>query len=158
MTVSVTGEHLVHARAGLRLTAGHLLDDAPPLDVVLVPGGVHTTIEHDERLLGWLCAAAPRAEVVASVCTGAFPLARAGLLDGVGVTTHWEHLDDLRAAFPSLHVVDGVRFVDAGHVATSAGISAGLDLALHLVARLAGEDLAHATARQMDYARDGDRS
>jgi len=88
------------------------------------------------------------------VGTGAFVLAAAGLLDERPVTTHWEDLDDLRAAHPALEVVGGVRFLDHGDLATSAGISAGLDLALHLVARLEGLDLAVATARQMDYAWD----
>jgi transcriptional regulator GlxA family with amidase domain len=88
---------------------------------------------------------------VASVCTGAFPLARAGLLDGQPATTHWEDLAELRARFPAVRVVDGVRWTDTGRVATSAGVSAGIDLALHLVARETDEHLAVATARQMDY-------
>ena len=152
VTVSVQDEHLVRARAGLHVTADHVLADAPPLDVVLLPGGVHTAVEQDDRLRAWLQERAPAADVLACVCTGAFPAARAGLLEGAEVTTHWEDLDDLRRAYPSLTVVGDVRYVDAGAVATSAGISAGLDLALHLVARFAGEELAHATARQMDYA------
>ena len=155
VTISLQDRLLVHARAGLQLTADCLLADAPPLDVVIVPGGVHTNVEHDPELLAWLRAAAPRAEVVASVCTGAFPLGRAGLLDGIGATTHWEDLDALREAFPEARVVEGIRYVDADRVVTSGGISAGIDMAVHLVRRLEGEDLARATARQMDYAWEG---
>jgi transcriptional regulator GlxA family with amidase domain len=88
---------------------------------------------------------------VASVCTGVFLLARAGLLDGLEVTTHWEDVADLRRAFPALRVREGVRWIEHDRVATSAGISAGLDMSLGLVARLAGEELAERTARQMEY-------
>lgn len=142
----------VRARGGLRLGADHRLDDAPVCDVVLVPGGVVDAVAADRELLTWLRAARGEAEVVASVCTGAFVLAAAGLLDEREVTTHWEDVADLRARWPHLRVVEGVRFVDHGDLATSAGISAALDLALHLVARLAGDDLAVAVARRMDYA------
>jgi transcriptional regulator GlxA family with amidase domain len=140
------------ARGGLRLGADHHLDDAPTCDVVLVPGGVVDDAARDRELLAWLQRSRRHARVIASVCTGAFVLAAAGLLDHRPVTTHWEDVDDLRARWPHLQVRDDVRFVDHGDLATSAGISAALDLALHLVARLAGHDLAVATARQMDYA------
>jgi len=144
----------VRARGGLRLGADVPVYGAPDCDVVLVPGGVVDAVAADPAVLAWLQRCRPGAEVVASVCTGAFVLAAAGLLDERPVTTHWEDLDDLRAAHPALEVVGGVRFLDHGDLATSAGISAGLDLALHLVARLEGLDLAVATARQMDYAWD----
>ena len=147
--VSTTGRLQVTARAGLRVLADVLLDDAGEPDVVLVPGGVHDAVQHDPAVRAWL--RATPAEVVASVCTGAFVLAGAGLLDGVEATTHWEDVEDLRTAFPRVRVVEDVRWTDAGRGLTSAGISAGLDLALHLVRRLAGEELAVATARQMDY-------
>jgi transcriptional regulator GlxA family with amidase domain len=85
------------------------------------------------------------------VCTGAFLLAAAGLLDGLEVTTHWEDCADLARQFPRLVVREGVRWVEHERILTSAGISAGLDMSLRIVARLAGEDLARRTARQMDY-------
>ncbi|PWJ54176.1 DJ-1/PfpI family protein [Quadrisphaera granulorum] len=142
----------VRARGGLRLGADVRVDDAPTCDVVLVPGGVVDVVAANTAVLAWLQRCRPGAEVVASVCTGAFVLAAAGLLDERPVTTHWEDLDDLRTAHPDLHVVGDVRYLDHGDLATSAGISAGLDLALHLVARLESPELATATARQMDYA------
>jgi len=144
----------VRARGGLRLGADVPVSEAPDCDVVLVPGGVVDAVAADPAVLAWLRRCRPGAEVVASVCTGAFVLAAAGLLDERPVTTHWEDLDDLRAAHPGLDVVGGVRYLDHGDLATSAGISAGLDLALHLVDRLEGRDLAVETARQMDYAWD----
>ena len=146
----------VRARGGLRLGADCTVAQAPPCEVVLVPGGVVDAVAADPQLLEWLRRTRSDAEVVASVCTGAFVLAAAGLLDERPVTTHWEDLDALRAAWPRLDVREGVRFVDHGDLATSAGISAGLDLSLHLVQRLAGRELALATARQMDYAWRGD--
>ena len=141
----------VLARGGLRLTADAVLADAGRLDLLLVPGGVTTRVEQDAGVLAWIRERAVTAEVVASVCTGAFPLALAGLLDGCAATTHWEDQAELTRRFPDVTVVDDVRFVDEGRVATSAGVSAGIDLALHLVARLHDTSLAEATARQMDY-------
>jgi transcriptional regulator GlxA family with amidase domain len=88
---------------------------------------------------------------VASVCTGAFLLAQAGLLDGQEVTTHWDDLADLRAAYPQLSVRGERRWIDNGRTLTSGGISAGIDMSLHLVERLAGRELALRTARQMEY-------
>jgi transcriptional regulator GlxA family with amidase domain len=119
-------------------------------DVLIVPGGVVDAELLDESLLDWVRASAKTATIVASVCTGSFILAKAGLLNGKSATTHWEDVEDLRAAFPNVTVRDGLRWVDEGSVVSSAGIAAGIDMSLHLVARLSGVELAHATARQMD--------
>jgi len=89
--------------------------------------------------------------VTASVCTGAFLLAQAGLLEGKQATTHWEDLAGLRRLFPGVDVIEGRRWVDLGSIVTSAGISAGIDMSLHLVARLPGAEVARRTARQMQY-------
>ena len=141
----------VRARGGLRLVADSALTDAQELNVVLVPGGVTTLVERDSTVLAWLRQVSEPAQLTASVCTGAFVLAEAGLLGDGPVTTHWEDVAELRQRFPALEVLDDVRWVDNGRVATSAGVSAGIDLALHLVARLVDDELAAATARQMDY-------
>ncbi len=141
----------VVARNGFVMTPHHALSEAPVLDVAIVPGGVHDEVEADDTIRAWVRSAAGDAEVVASVCTGAFVLAAAGLLDGREVTTHWEDAPALTARYPSLDVRTDRRWIDHGHVATAAGISAGIDLALHLVGRLASPDLARATARQMEY-------
>jgi transcriptional regulator GlxA family with amidase domain len=155
VTISAGSSREIAARGGLRLTADHTLADAPTCDVVVMPGGVVDAVRRDEPLLSWLTTARDDAEVMASVCNGAFVMAEAGLLRG-RVTTHWEDAPALREAFPALEVVDDERFVDHGDVATSAGVSAGIDLSLHLVARYAGTELAVATARQMDYPWDPD--
>ena len=151
VTLSAEPTTTVRARGGLPIVADRLLAGAPPVDLAVVPGGVTTRIEDDEAVLGWIRGAAAAGSVVASVCTGAFPLALAGLLDGRTATTHWEDQAQLRARFSAVTVVGDRRWVDHGSVATSAGVSAGIDLALHLVERLTDEQLAVATARQMDY-------
>lgn len=141
----------VRARAGLQLTPDATLAHHPALDCALVPGGVVNAELRQPLTLGWIAAQRRTARVVASVCTGALLLAEAGVLDGLAATTHWEDLDELRALRPAVQVREGVRWVDEGAVVTSAGISAGIDMCLHLVARLHSRDLALRTARQMDY-------
>jgi transcriptional regulator GlxA family with amidase domain len=141
----------VRARAGLEIRSDFALDDHPGLDALIVPGGVVTDELGKPDVIAWIATQATRVPLVASVCTGAFLLARAGLLDGRRATTHWEDLGDLRAMFPQVDVVDGVRWVDAGAVVSSAGISAGIDMSLHLVERLHARALALRTARQMDF-------
>ncbi len=141
----------VTARGGLVLTASHTLQEHPPLDILVVPGGLTPRTERDEKVIAWLAREAQTATVTASVCTGAFLLATAGLLDGRDATSHWEDVDDLQQRFPEIRVRRGVRWVDEGAVVTSAGISAGIDMSLHLVRRHEGEELAKATAHQMEY-------
>ena len=140
----------VRARAGLRLQADHGLADHPPLACAIVPGGVVDAELGQPDLMAWITTQARTARILASVCTGALLLAEAGVLDGLRATTHWEDLDALRALRPAVQVQDGVRWVDQGSIVTSAGIAAGIDMALHLVQRLHSTDLALRTARQMD--------
>jgi transcriptional regulator GlxA family with amidase domain len=123
----------------------------PAFDVLLVPGGEVSAELERTQVSAWIADVARRATLTASVCTGAFLLAKAGLLDGRRVTTHWEDAADLQRSFPELTVEKDVPWVDEGELVTSAGISAGLDMSLHLVARLASSELAERTARQMDY-------
>jgi transcriptional regulator GlxA family with amidase domain len=139
------------ARGGLRVQPAFGLGDHPRLDVVIVPGGaIDADLERPE-VEAWLRRVASSATITASVGTGAFLLGQAGLLDGRRATTHWEDLEELQRLFPEVEVVDGERWVDQEAIVTSAGISAGLDMSLHLVARLEGEELARATALQMQY-------
>lgn len=155
-TVATGASKTVLARGALPITTQHTLDAAPEADLVIVPGGVTAAVEADAAVIAWLRARARTTRTIASVCTGALVLATAGLLDGRTATTHWEDLDELRARFPTVRVDDAARYIDHGDIATSAGVSAGIDLALHLVARFATPELAAATARQMDYPWSGD--
>jgi len=136
---------------GLRLVPDATFADAPPADVLIVPGGRGSRTEVDNpALIAFVQAQAARAEVIASVCTGAFLLERAGLLDGHAATTHWASIDRLRA-LGTVQVVDDRRWVDEGHVVTSAGVSAGIDLSLHLVARLWGPAIAAEVQKDIEY-------
>lgn len=145
----------VRARAGLRVLPDYTIGECPQPDVLLVPGGVVDAELEDEALIAWVAGSSRAAALTASVCTGAFVLAKAGLLDGRSATTHWEDQADLQAAFPAVAVRGGVRWVDEGAIVTSAGIAAGIDMSLHLVARLVGADLARLTARQLELPYDG---
>ena len=140
----------VRARAGLVVLPDADFASAAEPDVLIVPGGVVDAAAACPHTRAWVARAAQQARITASVCTGAFILAAAGVLRSGPVTTHWEDLADLHAQYPGLDVRAGVRWVDQGPLVTSAGISAGIDMALHLVGRLAGAALAERTARQMD--------
>lgn len=140
----------VRARAGLRVLPDADFTHAAPAHVLIVPGGVIDRAAACSATRAWVAEAAQGALITASVCTGAFILAAAGVLREGPVTTHWEDIADLRAQFPQLSVQENVRWVDQGRWVTSAGISAGIDMSLHLVSRLMGPALAQRTARQMD--------
>jgi transcriptional regulator GlxA family with amidase domain len=148
---SVADSARVKARAGLTILADHQLREVQQVDVLLIPGGVIHDVEADERVTAWLRQLADTTELTASVCTGVFLLAAAAIVTDHEVTTHWEDVDDLAARYPQLRVRRGVRWVDQGPVVTSAGISAGIDMSLHLVRRLVSDELARATATQMEY-------
>lgn len=139
------------ARAGLSVFPDADFATTSSLDVLLVPGGVVTAELEKRAVISWIGAIARDAELVASVCTGSFLLAQAGLLDGLDATTHWDDIEAMRVAFPHVRVHARRRWVDNGNIVTSAGISAGIDMSLHLVERLASRELALATAHRMEY-------
>jgi transcriptional regulator GlxA family with amidase domain len=143
---------LVTARADFKVQPHYTIQNHPKVDVLIIPGGVHVHEMEKPQVIAWLAKLAPTTRLTASVCTGAFLLAKADLLEGQSCTTHWEDIPDLRAMFPALDVKEDVPWVDNGRIVTSAGISAGIEMALHLVTRLAGKQLALKTARQLQYA------
>jgi transcriptional regulator GlxA family with amidase domain len=137
---------------GMCVLPAHTFDTCPQLDLLVVPGGWGTRREvENARLVEWVAAQARGAKLVTSVCTGSFLLGSAGVLRGKIATTHWMSLDRMRAAFPDLTVDDSAHWVEDGAVFTSAGIAAGIDMALRVVARLLGEPIARDTARYMEY-------
>jgi transcriptional regulator GlxA family with amidase domain len=143
---------VVKCRGGLLVQPHNTIDDHPPLDILLVPGGYGTRREAtNDRLLDWIAAQDRTTRLTTSVCTGAFLLAARGLLDNLPATTHWGSIDRLKSTHPLIDVRDDVRYVDNGHILTSAGVSAGIDMSLHIVSRLLGEDVARETARNMEY-------
>jgi transcriptional regulator GlxA family with amidase domain len=144
----------VHARHRLSVNPTFAFGDSnvPRADIVLVPGGFGTRREmQNQAMLDWVRRANADAELLLSVCTGALILGAAGLLNGLEATTHFGAYEELRAAAPNCRVRTDQRYVDAGRVITSAGVSAGIDMALHVVARLHGDDVAQETARYMEY-------
>ena len=141
----------VRARAGLSVFPDFAFDSHPDINLLLIPGGVVTAELEEPEVIRWIAETARRTRLTASICTGAFLIAKAGLLDGKSATTHWEDIADLRAMFPTITVLERRRWVDEGSIVSSAGISAGIDMSLHLVERLANRPLAERTARQMEF-------
>jgi transcriptional regulator GlxA family with amidase domain len=135
----------------VRIVPDFTIDTAPRPDVLVIPGGGTSGVEKSARMMEWIGRSAREAEVTMTVCTGAFILARTGLLDGLQATTWHGAIAGLREAAPKVHVHENVRFVDNGKYVTTAGVSAGIDGALHVVSRLVGEETARATARYMEY-------
>lgn len=147
------GRAPVPARHGLPVVPELAFADRPAVDLLIVPGGIVDQPLADATTLAWIAETARQASLTASVCTGAFLLAKLGLLDGRSATTHWEDIPALRAEFPAVDVIENVPYVDEGPIVTSAGISAGIEMSLHLVGRILGAAAASATARQMQYDR-----
>jgi transcriptional regulator GlxA family with amidase domain len=142
----------IRARNGLSVNPDHAFADCPRPDILVVPGGFGTrALLKDQSALDWIKSTNATAEIVASVCTGSIVLGRAGLLDGLKATTHHDCFDLLREHAPRATVVETDRFVDNGRILTAAGISAGIDLSLHLITRLHGAATAQKTARYMEY-------
>ena len=141
----------VIARGGYSINPHYDFSNHPEIEILIVVGGVHTEEINKSGVLAWVVNTSEKAKIVASVCTGAFILAEAGLLSGLKVTTHWEDIEDLCKSYPNLTVVESQRWVDEGKFVTSGGISAGIDMSLHLVSKLVSLDLAEKTARQMEF-------
>jgi transcriptional regulator GlxA family with amidase domain len=142
----------IMATGGLRVLPAYDLAGCPRLDLLVVPGGWGTrSLVHNDRVVGWIRERAGELELAASVCTGSFLYGQAGLLDGRRATTHWQSLDRMQQAFPAVRVIRDQHVVEDGSIVTSAGIAAGIDLAIRVVARLHGEPVARATARYMEY-------
>lgn len=140
------------ATGGMRVIADHSFADCPRLDIIVVPGGggVHRE-QNNPAMLDWLRLKAPEAEKLTAVCTGSMLLGFAGLLSGRRATTHWEAIDWMRESFPTTDVIADNRVVVDGGLITSAGIAAGIDMALKVVEIYYGPKIAQNTARHMEY-------
>jgi transcriptional regulator GlxA family with amidase domain len=132
---------------GLKVKPSYSIANAPQPNVIVVPAQRAT-----DETRAWLRTAAEKTDVTLSVCTGAFQLARAGLLNGVAATTHHDFFDGFAKEFPTIELRRGLRFVDNGRIATAGGLTSGIDMALHIVARYFGEETATKTARYMEYS------
>lgn len=152
ISTGLTGNGSVRGTNGLVMTPETGIESAGPIDILVYPGGKGARqLATDADHLLWMRERAERIPVLVSVCTGALVLAAAGLLKGRPATTHWGALEKLAAIDETIDVRPDSRFVDDGDVVTAAGVSAGIDVALHLVARLAGDDRARDVCRFLQY-------
>ena len=152
--VVTIAEHTDAVRSfnGLRVLPDYGFEDAPELDVLLVPGGQGTRKEVDNKVMTrWLAKVAPGCEWVTSVCTGALLLHAAGLTQDKRITTHWGFIEQLRESAPEATVLEKVRYVRDGKLVTAAGVSAGIDMSLWLVGQIWGVEHARGTQRFMEY-------
>ena len=142
----------VRAKNGLKVVPDFTIETCPQAAVLVIPGGSGSrALLNRPLLLEWVRKQARGAEIVMSVCTGVRVLAKAGLLDGLRVTTHHENFDEVQTLAPAATIARGERLTDNGKICTSAGIAAGIDLSLHVVARLLGAEAAVTTACYMEY-------
>ncbi len=145
-------DQIIPCRGNLLVQPHATIDQHPPLDILVVPGGQGTRRERqNKRLLAWIDQQNRQTQLTTSVCTGAFLLAEVGLLDHHRATTHRASVEWMRTTYPQIEMLADTRVVDEGHLITSAGVSAGIDMSLHVVARLYGPEVAHWTARRMEY-------
>lgn len=151
-TVAQTKD-LIKTRNGLKIQPDHDFYNSPHFDILIVPGGYGAEeIEiHNKTLVTWIRDRVTDCYVIASVCTGAFLLAASGLLDGKQATTHWMDIDRLEREYSKIKVQRDVKFVDENAIITSGGISAGINMSFYLIKKLAGEEIATATAKRMEY-------
>ncbi|WP_225000288.1 DJ-1/PfpI family protein [Cesiribacter sp. SM1] len=150
ITLSLTTEP-IRANKGFTLVPDYELKDSPLLDVLVIPGGCIEKIQDNEEVLRWLKAMSIKTNLLLSVCTGAYLLAAAGLLDGKIFTTHHEHIDSLQQYAPYGKAIRGPRYTDSGNIIATAGVSAGIEGALHVVRRLRGVATALHTAASIEF-------
>jgi transcriptional regulator GlxA family with amidase domain len=149
-TVAESTEPIV-SQGFVKIVPEYSIHNCPKPDLLVIPGGATTATLKNPDVIAWVKRVSGEAEITMSVCTGAFILAKAGLLDGQEATTHWFHLTRLGKTAPNIQVRSNVRFVDAGKIVTTAGVSAGIDGSLHVVDRLLGHNAAVRVAKGMEY-------
>ncbi|GCE20976.1 DJ-1/PfpI family protein [Dictyobacter kobayashii] len=151
LTIAET-DNIISCRGGLLVKPHATIENHPPLDILVVPGGQGTRKEmYNLRLINWIKQQDQQTQLTTSVCTGAFLLAEGSLLDQHKATTHWGSIQWMQDTYPQITILDDARVVDEGRIITSAGISAGIDMSLHVVERLHGQESARWTARRMEY-------
>lgn len=137
---------------GLQVVPNYEISNCPNPEILVIPGGVGTRIQmNNQKLINWIKQVSEPAELVMSICTGARLLAKAGLLNGLEITTHHEAYDELRQLVPTATVNERKRYIDRGKILTTGGISAGIDGSLYVVNKLLGREIARKTAIYMEY-------
>ncbi|HFU6608348.1 DJ-1/PfpI family protein [Bacillus cereus group sp. TH43LC] len=151
-TVSQNGE-MITARNGLKIKPDYSIEDLPPVDILIIPDGkgARENEVKNDIVINWVRQQMKEVKLMTSVCTGALLLAKAGLLEGLKATTHWASIQTFKKDCPNVEVMENVKFVDEGHIITSAGISAGINMSFHIVKNLLGVEIAEETAKNMEY-------
>ena len=142
----------VHARNNFVTVPHYSIDDAPKVDILIIPGGIGARkLLNNQRVLDWIQRMHREVELLLTVCTGSLVVAKTGLLKGLKSTTHHTTYNLLREIEPKTEVIENVKYVDNGKIILAGGISAGINMSLYVVSRLLGEDRARATAKEMEY-------
>lgn len=150
-TVSGDGAEIKSVN-GLKVTPDYSFENHPPIDILVIPGGIGTRAEIEKQpVLDWISRVSGQSRITMTVCSGARLLGALGLLDGLEAVTHHQVIDSLRELAPKAIIRQDKRFIDNGKIMTSGGISAGIDLALHVVRKLCGEAVADKTVKYMEY-------
>ena len=149
-TVSKT-KNKINSEGSLTIIPDYSIEDAPPSNLIVFFGGAHSVPQNDPAVISWIQSRKSTTDYYMSVCTGAFILGKAGLLDNLTATTYHTQIKDLQKALPKTKVLSNVRFVDNGNVISTAGISAGIDGALHFVAKIQGAAFAKQVAANIEY-------
>ena len=152
ITISENGE-MIAARNGLKIQPEVSFEQNPDLDILIIPGGYGAEeIEiKNKKVLEWIKTQSEKVQILASVCTGAFLLAEAGLLNQKKATTHWMDISRLEKEYPAVTVIKDTRFVDEDTIITSGGISSGINMSFHIIKKLHGLEIAANTAKRMEY-------
>lgn len=150
---TVSEQPEIIARNGLQVKSHYTFETTPQIDLLVIPGGLGAeTVEmYNLNLRQWILQQHTHAQLTFSICTGAFILAEAGLLDGLKATTHWMDIARLKQDYPQIDVLTNVKYVDEGKIISAAGISSGINASLYIVAKLHGADIAKQTAKRMEY-------
>ncbi len=146
-------KNLISARNGLKVFPDYDFMDAPEVDILIIPGGYGAEeIEiYNDEAIKWIVKRSKEVKILASVCTGAFLLAKGQLLEGKKATTHWMDIHRLEKEFKNIFVKRNIKYVDEGSIITSAGISAGINMAFYIISKLTNKEIARNTARRMEY-------
>ena len=149
-TIALT-EEPIKARGKLSINPHYSINNCPNPDIILLPGGYARHLMHDERVLNWITRHADNLEKLLSVCTGAFYIAKTGLLNGLSATTHHGEFPEFKKTFPDITLIEDKRYVENGKIITAGGISAGIDMSLYVVEQLLGKEKLALTLEEMEW-------
>lgn len=151
-TISETG-NMINARNGLKIKPDYSFNDKIDFDILIIPGGYGAEeIEiNNLKVIEWIKNKFNNVDILASVCTGSFLLAKTGILDNKNATTHWMDIKKLQNDFPKIKVHKNIKYIEDGKIITAGGVSAGINMSLYIIEKLLNKDIARYTAKRMEY-------